>query len=88
LLDDSKQGLRFHGLAHNGDRPGLLGSLRNVAISRHYYDGNVGKPRFLASLGKEPQPSSTGISTSRRINPGWVSEGASNRSASLPFAAH
>jgi hypothetical protein len=51
LLDESKKGLRFHGLAHNGDRPGLLGSLRNVAISRHYYDGNVGKPRILASLG-------------------------------------
>jgi hypothetical protein len=52
LIDDSKQGLRFHGLGHNGNRPGPLGALRNVAISRRYCDGNVGKPRILASLGE------------------------------------
>ena len=53
VLDDPKQSLRFHGLAHNGDRPGVLSSLRNVVTSRNYHDGNIGQLRILASLGEE-----------------------------------
>jgi len=53
VLDDAEERSRLYRLAHNGYGAGFLGSLSNVAVSRHYHDRNVGKPRIFASLGKK-----------------------------------